>query len=313
MAPIRLHLGQFRLGPLSGTALWADARDRPHAEGSPNRGPITMTARNAARARSITAAADRLRTAAASRAACAPVRDLLGASDVDAAYLVQQTNIQIQIDADGRTVVGRKIGLTSAAVQRQVGVEEPDFGVLLDDMDVSGSGPVPTERLLQPRAEAEIAFVLARDIDHDVEDTAALRSCIEYASAAIEIVDSRIADWDIAITDTIADNASGGLFALGVDRVGLEAIEPRAVTMKMFRNGALASYGDGSACLGDPLEAVLWLARTALRYGDPLRRGQVVLSGALGPLVPVGFGTHLRAELSGLGSVELKFANAEAA
>jgi 2-keto-4-pentenoate hydratase len=203
--------------------------------------------------------------------------------------------------------------LTSAAVQRQVGVEEPDFGVLLDDMDVSGSGPVPTERLLQPRAEAEIAFVLARDIDHDVEDTAALRSCIEYASAAIEIVDSRIADWDIAITDTIADNASGGLFALGVDRVGLEAIEPRAVTMKMFRNGALASYGDGSACLGDPLEAVLWLARTALRYGDPLRRGQVVLSGALGPLVPVGFGTHLRAELSGLGSVELKFANAEAA
>jgi 2-keto-4-pentenoate hydratase len=125
--------------------------------------------------------------------------------------------------------------------------------------------------------------------------------------AALEIVDSRVADWDIAITDTVADNASSGMFVLGRDRVELKAFEPRDVTMRLYADGELASEGSGSACLGDPLAALLWLARAAREFGDPLRAGQVVLSGALGPLVPTPPGVTVRAEMSGLGSVTATF------
>ncbi|WSW89128.1 fumarylacetoacetate hydrolase family protein [Streptomyces sp. NBC_00989] len=248
----------------------------------------------------------RLTRAARDRQPCPPVRDLLGASDISLAYAVQQRVVADRIAAGAR-VVGRKIGLTSEAVQRQVGVDRPDFGVLLADMDVSALPVVPSERLLQPRVEAEIAFVLADDLDHDDLDVERVRSAVAYAVAALEIVDSRVADWDIAITDTVADNASSGLFVLGGERVELKAFEPRDVTMRLYADGKLASAGDGTACLGDPLAALLWLARTAREFGDPLRAGQVVLSGALGPLVPTPPGTTVRAELTGLGTVSATF------
>ncbi|MFI6463301.1 2-keto-4-pentenoate hydratase [Streptomyces sp. NPDC050538] len=248
----------------------------------------------------------RLTRAARDRQPCAPVRDLLGASDISLAYAVQQRVVADRIAAGAR-VVGRKIGLTSEAVQRQVGVDRPDFGVLLADMDVSALPAVPSERLLQPRVEAEIAFVLATDLDGDGLDIERVRSAVAYAVAALEIVDSRVAEWDIAITDTVADNASSGLFVLGADQVELKAFEPRDVTMRLYADGKLASAGDGTACLGDPLAALLWLARTAREFGDPLRAGQVVLSGALGPLVPTPPGTTVRAELTGLGTVSATF------
>jgi 2-keto-4-pentenoate hydratase len=249
----------------------------------------------------IVGAVDRLRTAAATRRPCAPVRDLLGDTDVEAAYEVQR-RLNARRPA---TVAGRKIGLTSPAVQRQLGVDQPDFGVLFDDMDVSGV--VPAGLLLQPKAEAEIAFVLAFDLDGGDLDLAAVRAAVDYATPALEIVDSRIANWDITITDTVADNASSGLYALGSERLPLTAFEPAEATMRMYADGELVSQGDGAACLGDPLNALLWLARTARDFGDPLRAGQVVLSGALGPMVAVSPGVTVRAEISMLGTVTVTF------
>ncbi|MFI6338931.1 2-keto-4-pentenoate hydratase [Streptomyces sp. NPDC050535] len=251
-------------------------------------------------------AAEQLARAARDRRPCAPVRALLGPTDIGLAYAVQQRLTDGRL-ARGARVVGRKIGLTSASVQRQVGVDQPDFGVLFDDMDVTGLPAVPSERLLQPRAEAEIAFVLASDLDADDLDIERIRTAVGYAVAALEIVDSRVADWDIAITDTVADNASSGMFVLGRERVTLGEFTPRDVTMRLYADGVLASEGDGAACLGDPLAALLWLARTAREFGDPLRAGQVVLSGALGPLVPTPPGVTVRADISSLGSVTATF------
>lgn len=163
----------------------------------------------------------------------------------------------------GRVIVGRKIGLTSPAVQRQLGVDQPDFGVLLADMEVSSTGSVPSHRLLQPKVEAEIAFVLRADLVAGFDDSEHIRAAVDYAVAALEIVDSRIRQWDITIADTVADNASAGLFMLGNRRLTLDEFEPREVTMRMYVDDQLVSHGDGSACLGDPLNALAWLARAA--------------------------------------------------
>ncbi|QSE81142.1 2-keto-4-pentenoate hydratase [Rhodococcus koreensis] len=253
---------------------------------------------------SIQAAAERL-TAATARP-CAPVRDLLGTTDIGAAYAVQQLLTDRRLAAGG-TVTGRKIGLTSPAVQQQLGVDQPDFGVLFADMDVTALPEVPSGRLLQPKAEAEIAFVLGADlIDGDLDDTQ-IRAAVARAAAALEIVDSRIADWDITITDTVADNGSSGLYVLGENWLTLDEFEPRDVVMRLYSGDALVSEGTGAACLGDPLQALAWLARTAREYGQPLRAGQVILSGALGPMVPTPPGTTVRAELSTLGTVTATF------
>lgn len=240
----------------------------------------------------ISAAAARLAEAASTVTPCAPVRDLIGPQDLAAAYAVQSLNIQRRIEA-GATVIGRKIGLTAPAVQAQLGVDQPDFGVLLDDMGLTGS-VVPIERLLQPKVEAEIAFRLGADLDGDLTPET-VRAAVAATYAALEIVDSRIAEWDISYADTVADNASSGVFVLG-DR--LIDVAPGQVDMVMTVNGDVVSTGAGSACLGDPLNALLWLARTAQEYGDPLRAGQIVLSGALGPMSAVTAGDRVVATLS---------------
>lgn len=255
--------------------------------------------------RSIEAAAERLIAAQCATTPTEPVRDLIGATDIDLAYEVQQLVIDSR-KRGGAKVVGRKIGLTSEAVQNQVGVDQPDFGFLLDDMHYGDDEPVPSATLLQPRAEAEIAFVLATAID-DPDDAAAVRAAIAYASPAIEIVDSRVRDWDIKITDTVADNASSGAFVLGAAQVPLTDFEPREVEMTMTRAGQEVSSGTGAACLGDPLNALAWLARAATHYGTPLQAGDIVLSGALGPLVPVGPGEILTATISPLGTATARF------
>lgn len=257
----------------------------------------------------VVEAAERLERAARTGEPASPVRDVLGLEDVDRAYAVQR-RIAERRSAAGARVVGRKIGLTSPAVQQQLGVDQPDFGILFDDMDVSALPEVPMRGLLQPRVEAEVAFVLAADLDGPDLDVEDVRAAVDHAVAALEIVDSRIAAWDIAITDTIADNGSSALFVLGPDRVTLEDLEPVSVTMQMHADGALVSEGDGAACLGDPLNALLWLARTAQQLGDPLRAGQVVLSGALGPMHTVTPGSTVRADITGLGSVTVSFAPA---
>lgn len=260
----------------------------------------------AADAYAVARAAARLAGAADDGRPVPPVRDLLGEHDIDAAYAVQQELTERRL-AGGAVVVGRKIGLTSPAVQKQLGVDQPDFGVLFADMDVSALREVPSQRLLQPKAEAEIAFVLGEDLVDGDFDAAGVRRAVEYAVAAIEIVDSRIADWDIRLTDTVADNASSGLFVLGDHRVTLDAFEPREATMRMYVEDEPVSEGHGAACLGDPLNALAWLARTCRAYGAPLRAGQVVLSGALGPMVPAPPGARIRAEIHPLGTVGAVF------
>ena len=259
----------------------------------------------------IQLAVDRLTLAADTGSPCTPVRDLIGADDVTLAYAVQQALTALRVESGAR-VIGRKIGLTSEAVQQQLGVGEPDFGVLFDDMAIDEATLVPSHRLVQPKVEAEIAFVLGEDLDGDLS-TQRVRAAVEYAVAALEIVDSRIAGWDITYADTVADNASSGLFVLGGRRLSLEDFEPAEVTMTMTLDGDVVSTGTGSACLGDPLNALTWLATTAQQFGQPLRAGQVILSGALGPMATVRAGATVQAELSSLGSVSAQFSGKDPA
>jgi 2-keto-4-pentenoate hydratase len=265
----------------------------------------------------IRQAADRLSNAARTRVPCPPVRDLLGTTDVALAYQVQNVLAAERL-ATGARIVGRKVGLTSPVVQRQLGVDQPDFGVLFDDMGVPDGGLVDSGRLIAPRAEAEIAFVLSADladfatmstVDAPVNagEYAAAASAVDYAVAALEIVDSRVSNWDIRITDTVADNASSGMYVLGTRPVALADFAAAEVTMSLTHNGVLAATGTGAACLGDPVNALAWLARTACALGSPLRAGDVVLSGALGAMVAVEPGSEVVAELS-IGRVSATFA-----
>jgi 2-keto-4-pentenoate hydratase len=257
----------------------------------------------------IDAAVERLERAAASGVACAPVADLLGPSDIAVAYEVQSALTARRLAA-GATIVGRKIGLTSEAVQRQIGVDRPDFGVLFDDMSFGDGVEIPMSRLLQPKAEAEVAFLLADDITGST-DVESVRAAVALAFPALEIVDSRVAQWQIGITDTVADNASSGVFVVGGQGTSLDDVEPIDVTMTMTRNGEPVSEGAGRDCLGDPLKALSWLAATALEFGTPLRSGQLVLSGALGPMVTVMPGDVFTAEIKPLGSVTARFSHSD--
>ncbi|MFF5234582.1 2-keto-4-pentenoate hydratase [Dactylosporangium sp. NPDC000521] len=254
----------------------------------------------------VTAAADRLRAAAMQCRPTPPVRDLIGSDDIVAAYAVQRRLADERVAA-GATIVGRKIGLTSEAVQKQLGVDRPDFGLLFDDMAYDGGDTVPYSAVLQPRIEAEIAFVLKEDLAGGPLDAAQVRSAIDYATPALEICGSRIQDWDITFGDTVADNASAGAFVLGPVRRNLDQVEPKSVGMQMAINENVVSTGNGAACLGDPITAVVWLARQAREFGEPLRGGQVILSGALGPMRPVRPGDSVTATITGLGKVSVTF------
>lgn len=256
----------------------------------------------------VAEAAERLLEAGRSGVPCAPIRDLIGEDDIVRAYAVQQIVNGARLDA-GATVVGRKIGLTSPAVQAQLGVDQPDFGWLFDDMGYAESEVVPMSRLIQPKAEAEIAFVLKEDLADGPLDVAQVRAAVDYAVAALEIVDSRIAEWNIRFGDTVSDNASSGLYVLGTEHKTLDEVEPIEVEMTMAINGEQVSSGNGAACLGDPLNALSWLALKAREFGEPLRAGQVILSGALGPMAGVPAGATVTAEITGLGTVTAQFSD----
>jgi 2-keto-4-pentenoate hydratase len=237
----------------------------------------------------------------------APVRDLLPEGAIDQAYAAQEVNTKRWL-AGGRRLVGRKIGLTSLAVQKQLGVDQPDYGMLFDDMAVPDGWEIGRAQLIQPKVEAEVAFVLDRDLDHERLTIADVIRAVAFALPAIEVVDSRIADWKIGILDTIADNASSGLYVLGATPKKLKDLDLRAAGMVMENAGEPVSVGAGAACLGDPLSAMLWLAKTMARVGRPLQAGDTVLSGALGPMAPVKWGDVFEARIEGLGSVRAAFA-----
>jgi len=252
----------------------------------------------------VHAAESLLRAAACARIPCAPVRGLIGDADQEAAYAVQSLSIARRV-AEGARTVGRKIGLTSPAVQAQFGVSTPDYGVLLDDMVADDREPLDLGRFLQPRVEAEVAFVLGRDLDSPTTHVADVIRATEFVLPAIEVVDSRIAGWDIRITDTIADNASSGAVVLGTTPRRLDGFDLAGAGMRLDHDGPV-STGAGAACLGSPVIAVAWLARAVARHGRPLRAGEVVLSGALGPMVDATPGVF-HARIDGLGEVRTEF------
>ena len=252
-------------------------------------------------------AAEQLYQAALSGKPVAPIRDLLVDGTVETAYAVQEINTQRAL-ANGRRLIGRKIGLTSLAVQKQLGVNQPDYGMLFADMAVPDGWEMTRSQLIQPKVEAEVAFVLGRDLTAEHLTIADVVLAVEYAVAAIEVVDSRIADWKIGILDTIADNASSGLYVLGNDPRRLTDVDLRLCGMVMELRGEPISTGAGAACLGHPLNSVLWLAQTMARNGRPLLAGDTVLSGALGPMAPVVWGDVVEARIEGLGSVRAAFA-----
>jgi 2-keto-4-pentenoate hydratase len=252
-------------------------------------------------------AAAALREARSSRKQIAPIASTYGLSTIDEAYAVAASNTAAR-QAEGRRVVGRKIGLTAESVQRQLGVDQPDFGVLFDDMELLDRGSVPSGRLMQPKVEAEIAFVVGRDLQAGRPPSwGEFVVALDYALPAIEIVDSAIADWRIGIVDTVADNASAGLYALGDQPVSLSAFQLAAVEVVLTCNGAIVSQGRGSACLGHPLRAAYWLACEMARRGEALRAGEIILSGALGPTAPVKSGDVIEADFGGFGRVGCRF------
>lgn len=254
----------------------------------------------------VAEAVERLLDAQRSGEPSSPVRDLIGTDDIAAAYATQQQVNAARLSA-GATVVGRKIGLTSPAVQRQLGVDRPDFGVLFDDMVHEDGETVDIAEVMQPKVEAEVAFVLAADLAEGPLDAAQVRAAIGRVHPALEICGSRIADWDITFGDTVADNASAGGYVLGSEYRTLDEVVPRDVTMQMTVDGTEVSSGVGAACLGDPIEAVVWLARQVRELGEPLRAGETILSGALGPMYAVAPGDTVTADISGLGQVSIRF------
>lgn len=253
----------------------------------------------------IRQAANRLMLASERRLPCDPVRDLIGAEDIDSAYAVQQLVNDLRVAAGAR-VIGMKIGLTSLAVQKQLGVNQPDFGLLFADTQIENGGRLNASAVLQPKAEAEIAFVMKHDLQGEITVESAIFA-VDYAIAAIEIVGSRVLNWDIRITDTVADNASASHFVLGGVRRSLGEINLETVTMQMHKNGSLVSEGIGAACLGSPLKALVWLAQTFDTLGKPLRAGDIVLSGALGPMCAGEAGDTFIASIQGFGEVSFSF------
>ena len=238
--------------------------------------------------------------------AIAPIRRECESATIEDAYAIQSANTERWV-RDGRVVVGAKTGLTSKAVQKQLGVSQPDFGILFADMAVEDGAVIEPGRLLQPKVEAEVAFVMARSPNIERLTTAELISSIGYVLPALEIVDSRIQGWDIGIVDTIADNASSGLFVLGARPVALSEVDLRLCGMVLEKNGEPVSFGAGAACLGHPLHALGWLARTLAGVGRPLQTGNIVLSGALGPMVEANAGDAFEARIEGLGAVHVRF------
>lgn len=235
-----------------------------------------------------------------------PVSQSHGVTDAGVAYGIQDINTK-RWQAEGRRVVGRKIGLTSKAVQAQLGVGEPDYGMLWGDLAYGDGDMVSMSKFMQPRVEAEIAFVMEKAVTSPEATLTEVIAAVGYALPSVEIVDSAIADWKITLADTIADNASAGGFALGTSPRKVSEVDLKLCGMLLSKNGQHVSLGVGAACLGHPLIATLWLARKMAEVGRPLEEGDIVLSGALGPMVSAVAGDRFSIEIQGFSPFNIEF------
>lgn len=254
----------------------------------------------------IARAAAVLQKAEKDKIPCDPVRVLIGENNPENAYAVQHIISQNRI-ANGALIIGKKIGLTSVKVQEQLGVDQPDFGMLFNDMEIKNGGSLSILDTMQPKVEAEIGFVLKKNLNSLNPTLTEIEEAIDYAVVAIEVVGSRVADWNIKISDTIADNASASHFVLGDLKKQLSEIDLIGCEMQLFKNNQLVSQGSGAACLGSPIKATQWLAKKMVEMGSPLQAGDLILSGALGPMVNVVKNDEILATVEGLGSVTIKF------
>ena len=259
-----------------------------------------------AEAEAVQSVAKELRTAEDERSPVAPVATRFGELTLADAYAVQQANIELKL-AGGDRIVGRKIGLTSLAMQTQLGVDQPDFGHLLASMAVPNGGAVPIGELIAPRIELEIAFLLGRGLAGPGVTAADVLVATDAVFPSLEIIDSRIADWKIGLVDTVADNASSGRFVMPSRLTPVRHLDLRLLGGVMEINGVLTSWSCGAAALGDPAACVAWLANALAPYGGRLEPGEIVLSGALDKSVPVSAGDVVRADFDRLGSAGVRF------
>jgi 2-keto-4-pentenoate hydratase len=249
--------------------------------------------------------ADLLYEAEADRVQIQPLTEQFPAFTVEDAYAVQMENVS-RVTAMGHVISGKKIGLTSPGIQKQLGVDSPDYGHLFTAMDCP-DGKVETDALIQPKIEAELAFVLSDDLTGGRITPEDVLRGTEYVVGAFEIVDSRVADWRIKLPDTVADNASSGRYVLGEKRIAPGEVDLSAVSMRLYKNDDLVGEGTGAAVLGNPCVAVAWLANRLWDYGVPLKKGEVILSGAFSAAPAAQKGDRFRAEFSSFGVVEAAF------
>ncbi|MDR3265575.1 MAG: 2-keto-4-pentenoate hydratase [Synergistaceae bacterium] len=236
-----------------------------------------------------------------------PIRPLTLQDDsltVEDAYAIQLENVR-RMAEEGYVISGKKIGLTSPGIQKQLGVTEPDYGHLFASMDC-GNGDVPTGELIQPKIEAELAFILKADLTGKVT-ARDVREATDCVAGAFEIVDSRVEDWKIKLVDTVADNASSGRYVLGKKRLPLGDTDLAAITMKFWKNGEPIAEGAGSAVMGDPCVSVAWLSNRLRDFGVCLKKGEVILSGAFTAAPPARKGDVFRVEFASFGEVEARF------
>jgi 2-oxopent-4-enoate/cis-2-oxohex-4-enoate hydratase len=261
-----------------------------------------------ARRKKIEELGDELYDALRARRTLSPLTERWPEITIEDAYHVSLRMVNRRIEDDGEKIIGKKIGVTSLAVQEMLEVFQPDFGYLTDKMLYPNGGPMPiSEQLIQPRAEGEIAFMLKKDLNGPGVTNEDVLDATEYVTACFEVVDSRVHDWKVKIQDTVADNASCGLFVLGNERTEPDDLDFPNLKMRVYKNGQPLSEGLGSAALDSPLNCVSWLANTLSRFGITLNAGDVVLSGSLVPLEPVVAGDEMRLEVDGVGTASVRF------
>nr|WP_091662536.1 fumarylacetoacetate hydrolase family protein [Alteribacillus iranensis] len=250
---------------------------------------------------------EHLASAEKERKGVEPVTSLNPDLAIREAYDIQLTTIEQKV-SKGEAIVGKKIGLTSKAMQELLGVSEPDYGHLLTSMEVKDKGIISRKQVMQPKVEGEIAFILKRDLKGPGITTEDVLEATEFVAPALEIVDSRIQDWKITLADTIADNASSGLFILGNNKRSLNEIDLVEEEMVFYKNDEEMNRGKGSAALGNPAYCVAWLANKLSEYDITLKAGEIILSGALSAAVDAAPGDQFKAVFPYLGEVEVSFA-----